>query len=60
MMPLQGFSFETITYLLGQGFSIETIETFVEIAQRMMVKSLDEHPGMLEVEWKKLQLLFIE
>ncbi|MCP4399492.1 MAG: radical SAM protein [bacterium] len=60
VMPLQGFSFETVTYLLGQGFSIETIKTFTKIAQRMMVKSLDEHPGTLEAEWNELQLLFIE
>lgn len=58
IMPLQGFSFETITYLLGQGFSLNSVKNFAKIAQRMMVKGLDDAPEDLTIEKNEIVDLF--
>jgi radical SAM PhpK family P-methyltransferase len=60
VMPLMGFSFETITYLLGQGMSIDKIKGFTRIAHDMVIKTLDDKPVDLTAQTQMLVSLFGE
>lgn len=41
-LPLYGFDFWVIPYLIGKGFSIESIKNFLNIGQEIMLKSLND------------------
>jgi p-methyltransferase len=43
-LPQIGFSFETIFYLLGRGFSLKFIKSFLEISRRWVVEGLGDAP----------------
>ena len=58
VMPLIGFSFETITYLLGQGVPLPTIKSFTKVATRMMLKSFDDRDHDFADEERMLASLF--
>ncbi len=44
IMPLTGFSFETLPYLLGLGMRLEKIKEFARLAHGMLVATLDDEP----------------
>ena len=44
IMPLTGFSFETLPYLLGLGMRLEKIKEFARLAHAMLVATLDDEP----------------
>ncbi len=44
IMPLTGFSFETLPYLLGLGMRLDKIKEFARLAHRMLVATLDDEP----------------
>lgn len=54
IMPLTGFSFETIPYLLGLGMPLEEIKKFAAVAHRMLVASLDDEDQAFEAEERQL------
>jgi radical SAM PhpK family P-methyltransferase len=41
-LPLHGFDFWAIPYLIGKGFSVESIKKFLKVGQGIMLKSLNE------------------
>jgi p-methyltransferase len=44
IMPLTGFSFETLPYLLGLGMRLDKIKEFARLAHGMLVATLDDEP----------------
>lgn len=54
IMPLTGFSFETIPYLLGLGMRYDKVKEFARIAHRMLVKTIDDVPKDLAQEENEL------
>lgn len=43
-IPQTGFSFETIFYLLGRGYSMSFIKEFLRIARNLTVEGLGDKP----------------
>jgi hypothetical protein len=43
-LPQNGFSFETIFYLLGRGFSLKFVKDFLEASRDIVVAGLGDTP----------------
>ena len=43
-VPQNGFSFETIFYLLGRGFSFRYVNDFLETCRDVVIAGLDDGP----------------
>jgi len=58
VFPLHGFDLESVAYLVGEGLELNQITGFAEIAQEMLVKSLDDVPRDTSEQEQKLIGLF--
>jgi len=54
-VPQNGFSFETIFYLLGRGFSFRYVNDFLETCRDVVVAGLDDRPVDSTKVFSKLQ-----
>lgn len=58
VLPLRGYSLWTLPYLMSRGYSLQLTKRFAELAQRMLVDSLDDAPQASEAHLAALASLF--
>jgi len=58
IFPVFGFDLESIAYLVGEGISLDKVKRFAELAQDMLLHSLDNSRGDFDIHEKELKSLF--
>ena len=58
IFPVFGFDLESIAYLVGEGISLDEIKRFAELAQDMLLRSLDHSQGDFGIQERELKSLF--